>query len=45
VIAVRIHGDRAFVLHRSAQLPHTMISMLRETGVWKAGVLSGSSIG
>jgi hypothetical protein len=45
VIAVRARGDRAFVLYRSAQVPHAMISMLRETGVWNAGVLAGSGVG
>jgi hypothetical protein len=45
VIAVRAQGDRAFVLYRSARLPHAMISMLRETGGWKAGVLAGSTVG
>ena len=45
VIAVRDDGDRAFVLYRSAQLPHAAIAMLREAGRWKAGVLAGLNSG
>jgi hypothetical protein len=45
VLAVRINSDRAFVLYRSPQLPHAVISMLREAGRWKAGVLAGSNTG
>jgi len=45
VIAVRINSNRAFVLYRSTQLPHAVISMLREAGRWKAGVLAGSNAG
>jgi hypothetical protein len=45
VIRVRVDGPRALVLYRSAQLPHAVISMLREAGEWKAGVLAGSSTG
>ena len=45
VIAVRVDSDRAFVLYRSPQLPHAVISMLREGGRWKAGVLAGSNAG
>jgi hypothetical protein len=42
VISVRAQGDRALVLYRSRQLPHAVISMFREAGRWKAGVLAGS---
>jgi hypothetical protein len=45
VFAVRTEGDRAFVLYRSAQLAHAMISMFREEGRWRAGVLAGSNAG
>ncbi len=45
VISVRIDGDHAVVLYRSPQLPHATLSMVRESGQWKAGVLSGSSTG
>ena len=45
VLAVRVNSDRAFVLYRSPQLPHAMISMLREAGRWRAGVLAGSNAG
>jgi hypothetical protein len=42
VVAVRVEGRRAIVLYRSALLPHSSISMFREGGGWKAGVLAGS---
>lgn len=45
VVAVRTDGDRAFVLYRTARLPHATLAMIREGGRWTAGVLSGAAIG
>lgn len=45
VIGVRIAGDQAFVLYHSPQFQHATISMLRESGRWRAGVISPSTIG
>jgi len=45
VIAARDDGDRAFVLYRSPQLQHAVISMFRQAGRWKAGVLAGLNSG
>jgi hypothetical protein len=45
VIGVRVDGPRAFVLYHSPALPHAVISMLRQAGQWKAGVLAASNIG
>jgi hypothetical protein len=45
VLAVRTSGNRAVVLYRSAQLPNAAISMFREAGQWKAGVLSAAAAG
>ena len=42
VVAVRIDGDHAFVLYRTAQLPHATLAMIREGGRWTAGVLSST---
>jgi hypothetical protein len=45
VVAVRTDGDHAFVLYRTAQLPHAALAMLRVGGRWTAGVLSGATSG
>jgi hypothetical protein len=45
VLAVRTSGNRAVVLYRSGQLPDAAISMFREAGRWKAGVLSAAAAG
>jgi hypothetical protein len=45
VVAVRTDGDHAFVLYRTAQLPHATLAMIREGGRWTAGVLSGATSG
>lgn len=45
VVAVRTDGDHAFVLYRSPQFPHATLSMIRESGRWTAGVLSGAGVG
>jgi len=42
ILAVRASGNRAFVLYRSPQLQHAVISMFRQAGQWKAGVLAAS---
>jgi len=44
IISIRTRGDRAVVLYRSRQFPHAMISMLREAGRWKAGVIAASNV-
>ncbi len=44
VVAVRVAGDRAFVLYRSAQQPHEAISMVRQDGAWRAGAIVGSNL-
>jgi hypothetical protein len=45
VIAMRIAGNHASVLYRSPQYQHATISMIRESGRWRAGVISPSTIG
>jgi hypothetical protein len=43
VIGVRITGDHASVLYHSPQFQHAKISMIRESGRWRAGVISPST--
>ena len=45
VVAVRTDGDHAFVLYSSPQFPHATLSMIRESGRWTAGVISGAGVG
>lgn len=43
VLSVRASGNQAIVLYRSPQSPDASISMFREAGHWKAGVLAASA--